>query len=160
MTLILVGVVLAATSGGPAGGSKEIHRFGTTVEAYGLSISVPDGWQARIYRLAPDDAITLEAASVDLPPRGEMMTGERLGPDDAYIRIDDIGPPPNWGGESSLPLSIGPEDIQGPYEGGFPTGAGFSALINHRALNIRADFATQRLEEVNRVLATFAASPP
>jgi hypothetical protein len=92
-----------------------------------------------------------------------MMTGERLGPDDAYVRIDDIGSPPgsppeNWG-ESSLPLAVGPEDIQGPYEGGFPTGAGFSALVNGRALNIRADFASQSLEEVNRVLATFAASP-
>ena len=160
MTLIPLAFVLAGISGGSASGSKETQRSGTTVVAYGLSISVPDGWQARVYRLAPEDAITVEAASVDLPPPGELMTGERLGTDDAYIRIDDIGAPPEKWGESSLPLAIGPEDIQGPYEGGFPTGAGFSALINDRALNVRADFGSQRsLEATNNVLATFSAAP-
>jgi len=119
--LALTTGLLASACGGSAapGGSEEQT---TTVQGYGLSITAPDGWEGRVYRLSPDYAITLEVASVELPPQGELMTGDRLGADDAYIVIDDIGAPPLREGEGRLPLAVDLEAIRGPYEGGVPRG--------------------------------------
>jgi hypothetical protein len=161
--LSLLTVAIAATCGTAATGSTQAHKPGTTVQQLGLSISVPEGWQARIYQLSPDDAITLEAASVALPTPGEPIIGEHFGMNDVYLRIDDIGPAQKAWGESSLPISVGPQDIWGPYEGGFPAGAAFSANINGRELMVRVRFGSeatsQQLELINPVLRTFSAAP-
>ena len=150
----------ALATGCSAAQSNDSRQPETTVQAYGLSISVPAGWEARVYRLSPQYAITLEAASVGLPPRGQLMTGDRLRTGDAYIRIDDIGPPLVY--EVRLSISVDPEDIGGPYEGGFPAG-GFAAVIDDRDLMIRVRFGSQpderEIDAVQRVLASFSATP-
>jgi hypothetical protein len=161
-TLVLIAVVFAATPGATAARSGPAQPT-TTVQGYGLSIVLPEGWNGRVSQASPDDAITLEASTVPLPPPGEAMTGDLLDPNDAYIVVDDIGTRDAFG-EVRLPITLNPEDIAGPYEGGFRAGAGFGAGVSHRDLMFRVRFGSPpdpgELEIVNGILATFSATPP
>src|SRR5919198_702114 len=58
-------IAVAAESGRSSPPAK------SSVSGYGLSIQLPAGWNGRIYRLSPTDAITLEAATVPLAPTGD-----------------------------------------------------------------------------------------
>ena len=162
-TLGLIGLALAATLGGMTALSEPTQPT-TTVQGYGLSIVLREGWQGRVSRASPDDAVTLEASTVPLPPLGDLMTGDRLGPDDAYIVVNDIGTRGAFRGEARLPITIDFQDVAGPYEGGFPAGAGFGAFVNSRDLMIRVRFGSSpdpgALDAVNETLATVSATPP
>ena len=63
--------------------------------AGGLSLDLPDGWEARVRRQAPSQPgrpgnVLLHAATVPLPERrGDFGSGvvETLGPDDAFLAL-------------------------------------------------------------------------
>jgi hypothetical protein len=159
--LVPIGVAFAAILGGAAAPGESAQPT-TTVQGYGLSIVLPENWEGRVNRPSADRAITLKASTVPLPPLGEVMTGDRLGPDDAYIVVDDIGTLGVF--EPRLRITIDPQEIAGPYEGGFPAGTAFAAAVNNRDLMIRVFFGSfpdaGEVEAVNEILATFSAAPP
>jgi len=159
--LVPIGVAFAAILGGAAAPSESAQPT-TTVQGYGLSIVLPESWEGRVNRASPDDAIALEASTVPLPPLGEVMTGDRLGSDDAYILVNDIGTLGVF--DARLRITIDPRDIAGPWQGGFPAGASFAASVNDRDLMIWVRFGSSPnpgdLEAVNEILATFSAAPP
>jgi hypothetical protein len=140
------------------------------ISACGISLALPRGWDGRIYRLLPESAVTVEAATVSLPPRGSFVTAKELDGDDAYLVIDDIGaPPPGLGRENAwelnppLPIVIRPHDLRGPWEGGYPLGAVRSVVVANRALMIRLRFRAapddRRLAEVNELLSSLVVGP-
>jgi hypothetical protein len=142
----------------------------TGLSANGISLTLPRGWDGRIYRLSPESAVAVEAATASLPPPGSFVTAKELDRDDAYLVIDDIGaPPPGLGREKAwelnppLPIVIRPRDLQGPWEGGYPFGAARSVVLANRALMIRVRFGAapddRRLAEVNELLASLVVDP-
>jgi hypothetical protein len=159
--LVPIGVACAAILGGAAAPGESAQPT-STVQGYGLSIVLPENWEGRVNQASPDDAITLEASTAPLPPLGEVMTGDRLGPDDAYIVVNDIGTLGVF--EARTGITIDPQDITGPYEGGFPAGTAFAAAVSTRDLMIRVFFGSSpdagELEAVNEILATFSAARP
>jgi hypothetical protein len=70
-----------------------------TLSRYGLHLAVPDGWEARIYRRAPQDPgelsyPVLHLGTVALPPvRGDYGGGvvEHLGSEDVFIAMLELG---------------------------------------------------------------------
>jgi len=69
------------------------------IQDYGLTIPLPNGWDGRIYRQTPLDAITLEATSARLASIADdsfIQTEQGMGSADIYVRLSDIGPPPPY----------------------------------------------------------------
>jgi hypothetical protein len=70
-----------------------------TLEAHGLAVTPPPGWDARIYR-RPVGGVertypVLHAATFRLPPnRGDYGDGavQLMGPDDAFVALVEFGP--------------------------------------------------------------------
>jgi hypothetical protein len=171
--LVLVAFALAAAGCGVSLAAPE-HTRGeakASVDGYGLSVALPEGWNGRVYRLSAADSITLEAANAALPTEGEVLNADQLASGSAYIVVNDIGQPPpylgrerSWQRDPSLPLAVTRTDVAGPYEGGFPAGANMSVVINNRPLMIRVRFDSQPtdadLEAVNDVLASLHVTAP
>ena len=136
-----------------------------------MEIRLPSGWEGVIYQLSPKDAITLQATTVRLtPPGGDVAyIARQMQAGDAYIAIQDIGPPPPglgndpaWDVRPALPLKVSSDDVAGPYEGGFESGANLNAVLAKRAISVRVRFAVapkaDDLERINRVLSSLSVS--
>lgn len=72
---------------------------GREMSAMGLSVVAPSGWDAAIYRRAPEDGTVtypvVHAATVALPTqRGDYGSGlvELLGPEDVFVGVLEFGP--------------------------------------------------------------------
>lgn len=154
------------------GSSPGLVAGGTTVSGYGMTIALPPGWNGRIHRLSPQHAITLQAATVPLPTPGDdqVRIAARMKPTDAYLVIDDIGPPPPglgrepvWQLDPGLPLTVSKAVFEGPWKGGFPSGTALGVVINDRALMIRIFFGSHpgesEIEEINVLLARLSVAP-
>jgi len=137
-----------------------------------MTIALPTGWHGRVYRISPQHAITLQAATVPLPAPGEDQSriAARMKPADTYVVIDDIGPPPPglgrepvWHLDPKLPLTISDADVEGAWKGGFPSGTALAVVINERALMIRIRFGSHpgegEIDTVNALLATLSVAP-
>jgi hypothetical protein len=141
------------------------------IRGCGLALRLPAGWEGLAYQLSPKDAITLQAATVGLPPPGgaEDVIARQMHAGDAYVAIQDIGLPPRglgndpaWDVRPTLPLKVSSTDIGGPYEGGFVAGASLNDVLVDRALSIRIRFGASPhdgdLEQINRLLASLSVS--
>lgn len=122
------------------------------IQGYGLKLRIPDGWDGRIYRQSPQDAITLEATSARLAPVADdsfAQTEQGMSSNDVYLRLSDIGaPPPHVGKdrdwrEVSSPPAIQPNDFQDFIEGhSLPAGAASAMVIKGRAFMLYAGFGS------------------
>ena len=130
-----------------------------TVRGFGLTVALQQGWNGRVYRLSPQHAITLQAATVPLGPPGadEAAIARVMQAKHAYLVIDDIGPPPAglgrdpaWVLDPALPLTIHESDVHGPWKGGFASGASLGVVLENRALMIRVRFGSHPRRERHR----------
>jgi hypothetical protein len=171
LLLVTCSLVLGVGCSGGRDSSGSSSRPGGTIRGCGLEVRLPPGWDGYVTQLSPRDAITLRAATVGLPPPGgeEAHIAAEMHAGDAYLAIADIGPPPEglasdaaWKLNPALPLSITRSDVQGPYEGGFPSGASLNAVLAHRALMMRIRFGStpkaSDIEQVNELLASLSVS--
>ena len=156
-----------------AGSGKSSHATKSTVSGYGLSIQLPAGWNGRIYRPSPADAITLEAATVPLAPTGDgsfEQTEQAMGAGDAYIRLSDIGAPPPYLGKehtwqrASLPISVDPTSVQRYLEGqSLPANIIRPLVIKNRAITVYVGFGSSpspaAMKQVNQVLSSLSVAP-
>jgi hypothetical protein len=143
------------------------------VSGYGLSIQLPAGWNGRIYRTSPSDAITLEAATVPLAPTGDgsfEQTEQTMGADDAYIRLSDIGAPPPYLGKEhtwqkvTLPISVDAASVQRYVEGqSLPANIVRPLVIKNRAITVYVGFGSSpsaaSMKQVNQVLSSLSVAP-
>jgi hypothetical protein len=172
LLLVLAATLVGAGCGGSGKSSPNLDVGGTTVSGYGMTIALPPGWSGRVYRLSPQYAITLQAATVPLPTPGDdqVTIAARMKPTDAYLVIDDIGPPPPglgrepvWQLDPELPLTVSDDVFEGPWKGGFPSGTALAVVINDRSLMIRIFFGShpreREIEEINALLATLSVVP-
>ena len=100
--VLLAALAFGVAGCGAIGVSGEVANEGRTgsIAAHGLALELPPGWDGRIYRPSPVFAVETEAATV---PLAEVGTGDehvravwaRMEPEDVYVRISDIGPPPS-----------------------------------------------------------------
>ncbi|HEX4325041.1 MAG TPA: hypothetical protein VHZ77_10475 [Gaiellaceae bacterium] len=137
------------------------------IQNYGLTIPLPNGWDGRIYRQTPLDAITLEATSARLAPIADdsfIQTEQGMGSADIYVRLSDIGPPPPYLGKGndwqivSSPPPIQPVDLQDFIEGhSLPAGVASAMVINNRAFMLYVGFGTwpsqAQLNQMNQILS-------
>lgn len=169
--LLLAGFALVGCGGSPDRGSDPGQPV-RTISGYAMTMTLPPGWYGRVYRLSPEYAITVQAATVPLPRPGddEMLIARKMKPGDAYLVINDIGPPPPglgrepvWDLDPSLPLAVQRADVGGPWEGGFPAGAALNVVVNGRSLMIRVRFGSnspgEELDQVNSLLSTLSVGP-
>ena len=171
LLLVACCLCLGIGCGGTDESSGTVSRPGGTIKGCGLELRLPAGWQGVIYQLSPKDAITLQAATVGLPPPGgaEDVIARQMHAGDAYIAIQDIGPPPPglgddpaWDVRPSLPLGVSSTVVGGPYVGGFESGASVNAVLADRAISIRIRFGASPhpgdLDQLNRLLASLSVS--
>lgn len=172
LLLVLVATLVGAGCGGSGRSSPNLDEGGATVSGYGMTIALPPGWNGRVYRLSPQHAITLQAATVPLPAPGDDQSriAARMKPTDIYVVIDDIGPPPRglgrepvWQLNPKLPLTVHDADVEGPWKGGFPSGTALAVVIDYRALMIRIFFGSHpgegEMDTVNALLGTLSVAP-
>ena len=119
LTLLLVSVL---ASGCGAGERRDAAGEGPTkrVSGHGLTIAVPDGWDAEVVRPDPPGALTLRAANFPLPPLSDIGRQAQLEMSEEQIlitlvhygRVRD-----GWSTRrASLPLTIG-RDSFASFEG-------------------------------------------
>jgi hypothetical protein len=123
----LLGLVAAAliASALACGGVESLPREeSATLERYGVSVTVPPGWHARLTRA------TVEAATVPDIPSGNDVS---LGNDDMLVRLFEAEPEPQFLEETrrfhpdGLPAPFTAEGFGPPeWGGGNPKGHGFA----------------------------------
>jgi hypothetical protein len=166
---VLIGVVSCVAVVAGCGSSERVSSrgpSGTTISGYGLTIELPPGWHGRIYRRSPQYAIMLDAATVPLPPAGDDLfdqTALRMGTDDLYLHLDDIGRAPHLPmREPVWKIAEPPLELQRSDLGTFPVRfAAFAerpVVVRRRLIQLDAGFgsppADRMLARLNAVLGT------
>ncbi len=137
------------------------------VQAHGYSITVPDGWDARIQQGSAKDAITVQAATRALLPgdAGGWHTMQSMKPGDTFLQLDDLGPHPpdlpdidsDWS-YGALPLTIARKDLSDLYVNYLPSFLIRFYVIDKRALSLRGGFGSNpgddQLSIANQVLSS------
>jgi hypothetical protein len=168
--LILAGLIAFIAIAAGSGQSSHVAR--STIGGFGLSMQLPPGWNGRVYRPSPADAITLEAATVPLAPTGDSsfeQTERAMGAGDAYIRLSDIGAPPSYLGREhtwqrvSLPISIDAGSVQRFVEGqSLPANVVRPLVIKNRAITLYVGFGSApspaAIRDVDHVLASLSVA--
>ncbi len=163
-----IAVAVAATGRQSAEGAPA-----SVITGFGLELGLPAGWHGRVYQRGAEGAITLEAATVPLAPIGDNSSQEteaRMGTDDAYIQLSDIGsPPPYLGSEPgwerlTLPLAIDEADLHRFVEGNaLPANVTRAVVINNRAIMLYCGFGSwpseSSIANLNRVLSSLSVAP-
>jgi hypothetical protein len=148
------------------------------VSAHGLSITLPESWDGRIYKHGPEYGTVLQAGNFELPAEDNDI-GEKTvkslvesHSDRIYINILDHGPPqPEWPGwvQGTLPLSVSRSDF-GIFGGVGPCAvckrqlALRHVIVNGHALIVLVSFGTRRpsdaaMAEANDVLQSVSVTP-
>lgn len=117
-------LALAAIAAACGGVEEPAADEGTRLERYGISVTPPSGWHARLTRA------TIEAATVAVPPTGH---GVSLADADLIVRLFEYEPGPNFLAETErshpegLPGPFAAEEFGPPELGGDnPRGHGFA----------------------------------
>jgi hypothetical protein len=165
----MIGVVLCVAMDAGCGSSNRVSSggpSGRTISGYGLTIELPPGWHGRIYRRSPKYAIMLDAATVPLPPAGDDLfdqTALRLGRQDLYLHLDDIGRAPHLPmREAAWTVAEPPLQLQRSDLGAFPVSfAAFAVrpvVVKRRLIQLDAGFGStpteSMLARLNAVLGT------
>jgi hypothetical protein len=165
--LVLAGLAAACASDGSETGSA--RRIG----GFGLSLRVPAGWDARVWKPKVDYPIDpmIFAASFPLPERDDALGSKALAevtPSRALLRVFEVGNPPGSSGFRVLqePVSVSSADLQ-PYR---ETSRGRSVMRRRFALHGRSfvlfvEFGTRPpprglLRQVDGLLGTLRVRPP
>jgi hypothetical protein len=155
---LIVALLLVACSGSASA------RAASTLDGYGLSLTLARGW----YGVA--DRVQLQAADFPLA-RSVLLSPERVRVPRGYVHLIvwDYGPEVPYLDfrPARAPLALGRRDITGGIEG-FPTDdvyARCSALLGGEQLEVLADLgpkplAANSLRKLNRVLGTLRVQPP
>jgi hypothetical protein len=166
---VLIGAVSCVAVAAGCGAVDRLssgRSSGTTISGYGLTIELPPGWHGRIYRRSPKYAIMLDAATVPLPPASDDLfdqTALRMGTDDLYLHLDDIGQAPELPMREPVwkiaepPLQMERSDL-----GNFPVKfAAFAirpVVVRERLIQLDAGFGSaptdRMLARLNAVLGT------
>jgi hypothetical protein len=140
------------------------------IEGYGLKMNLPAGWDGRITRDSPKDAVVLQAASTELAP-GDVTgveTHRRMRNTDLYLKVIDIGAPtarlvdhdPAWSREA-LPIRFGTEHIYDTFEDvELPAYGARAVAVDGHALMVYVGFGSfpsqADVARANAVLASFS----
>lgn len=147
-----------------------------TLEGFGLSIELPDGWNGRIYTEtegpdAPNCSI-LQAATVSIPSYDDcILTAARqlFGSNDASVMLFET-PGGRPGFDTLYPvttlLALGPSHYMPVWQGITPGQATFvrRLRLNGRYFQLQAVFGSSptvtQLSQVNQVLSTLQVGTP
>ena len=167
--ILLIGVVSCVAVAAGCGSSDRVsggRPSARTITGYGLTIELPAGWHGRIYRRSPQYAISLDAATVPLPPGDDQLfdqTALRMSTDDLYLHLDDIGQaPPLPLRERDWKIAEPPLQLQRSDLGNFPVRfAAFAVrpvVVRRRLIQLDAGFGSTptdgMLARLNAVLGT------
>lgn len=143
-----------------------------SIDAFGIRLDFPAGWDSRISYLHGTPGPTVEAATFALPPSGPdslYLATKSMEPNDVVLSLHDFtGACPCAGFEvAQLPIDIGPGDFL--TWSGLDEGRSFaerSVQVNGRSLDLWVEFGTNppsgaSLAEVDTILASIelASSP-
>lgn len=177
LILVGMGVPLALLSG-LGGGEQDVRPGGPTLNAYGMRMDLPEGWDGRIVGPAGTEfGPYLHAANFPLPPKDDdVASNARAGMTDDQVTIVLIDVTTALardvrGSQEPYPplegkLQVGPEDLGDSLESGYPGDAHarreFSIEGRSFFLHVEWGASTaspERFSVVNEVLATFRAEP-
>ena len=83
LAVMLASLSLAFVGCGTTDGQSTNTGGAKIVYGHGLRVSLPSGWTGRVFQRSPKDAITLEAATTQLPARDPFLTEGQLGIENA-----------------------------------------------------------------------------
>lgn len=163
-TLLLICALASGCGAGEKPGATEDTR---RVSGHGLTIAVPDGWEAEVVRPDPPGALTLRAANFPLPPASDVgqQAQREMSEDGILITLSHYGRART--GVSAqrrrLPLTIEPADLTS-FEGFARPVATYSFVLEEAAFQVWVVLGSETptdelLAEANRVLETFAVEP-
>jgi hypothetical protein len=164
LAIAVAGTLVAASCASPKG-SRSSPLDGR-IDAYGIRMEFPDGWDARISYLQGTPGPLVEAATFPRPAPGPdslYLATHSMGPGDVILALhDETGACPCDGFvETAAPLSVIRAEDFTTWQGLDETHslATLSVTLNGRSVVLWANFGANpasedRLDEVNQILAS------
>jgi hypothetical protein len=165
LVIAAFGGFVAASCAAPKDAASQ--QSGASIDAYGIRMGFPDGWDARISFRESTPGPVVEAATFPLPAAAQdsmYLATHSSDPQDVILAIHDEtrACPCDGFAETSTPFSIRPEDFTS-WQGLEETHslATRSVVINGRSLQVWVNFGSTpapdaRLDEVNRILGSMS----